>query len=450
MCSPRRSRVLYRFHSSGRWFFGSHWPNSSRNEKTRSFARAFSSSRRAPPMAASNESSAIASSRVTDCAAFLLSSKRRSLTVPRRIESSTERTMSRSWSSPARMSRKAITSGKLCPVSICISGNGNFAGRKAFSARRSSTMESLPPEKNSTGFAHSPATSRRMKTASDSSQSRWLRTGRARRAAFAGPRSCFARGGGAHETTVGSNVQPAFARFPDLPPPAPGANVFARDGGAGAGRAADGTVALVVQRVVGHLEGADVFPYLALAPVGKWIDLDDTPRGIVFLQLELGTRDGLLAALAGDPGFLAFERALERLDLADMAAALAQLLAFVEGIAAEIRDVFGNGAGIRPEHLHVVAVARADRADHVERIGVQPLRVEGEDFDFELVPQDGVGDHHVLGGEARGEGGRSVLERNAHQHALELGNLVLQRFGHVLPAPRRRRKSGTGRSTVAW
>jgi len=33
---------------------------------------------------------------------------------------------------------------------------------------------------------------------------------------------------------------------------------------------------------------------------------------------------------------------------------------------------------------------------------------------------------HVLGGEARGEGGRSVLERNAHQHALELGNLVLQ------------------------
>src|SRR5258706_9509714 len=107
---------------------------------------------------------------------------------------------------------------------------------------------------------------------------------RARRAAFAGPRSCFARGGGAHETAVRSNVQPAFARFPDLPPPSPGANVFARDGGAGAGRAADGTVALVLERVVGAIEGAGVFPYLALAPVGKRIDLDETPRALPFLQ----------------------------------------------------------------------------------------------------------------------------------------------------------------------
>src|SRR5258706_1196112 len=148
---------------------------------------------------------------------------------------------------------------------------------------------------------------------------------RARRAACAGPRSCFARGGGAHETAVRSNVQPAFARFPDLPPPAPGANVFARDGGAGAGRAADGTVALVVERVVGHLEGADVFPYPVLAPVGKWIEFRDTPHAVEFLEVQIGAADGLLPALSGDPGFLAFERALERLDLADMAAALAQL-----------------------------------------------------------------------------------------------------------------------------
>ena len=30
MCSPGRWRPLYSDHSSGRWFFGSHWPNSSR------------------------------------------------------------------------------------------------------------------------------------------------------------------------------------------------------------------------------------------------------------------------------------------------------------------------------------------------------------------------------------------------------------------------------------
>ena len=42
------------FHSSGRWFLGSQRWIWSRNENTRSLARDFSSSRRAPPNAASN------------------------------------------------------------------------------------------------------------------------------------------------------------------------------------------------------------------------------------------------------------------------------------------------------------------------------------------------------------------------------------------------------------
>ena len=67
MCSPLWWRPLYRFHSSGRCTFGSHWPNSSRKLNTRSLARAFSSSRRAPPNAASNLFSRIARSSVTVC-----------------------------------------------------------------------------------------------------------------------------------------------------------------------------------------------------------------------------------------------------------------------------------------------------------------------------------------------------------------------------------------------
>ena len=62
------------------------------------------------------------------------------------------------WPRPgARPSRRRdgrgtpSTSGKLCPVSICISGKGNLAGRKAFSAMRSITIESLPPENSSAG-----------------------------------------------------------------------------------------------------------------------------------------------------------------------------------------------------------------------------------------------------------------------------------------------------------
>jgi hypothetical protein len=53
-----------------------------------------------------------------------------------------------------------MTSGKLWPVSMCITGNGSFAGQKAFSARRSMTIESLPPENSSTGRSNSAATSR--------------------------------------------------------------------------------------------------------------------------------------------------------------------------------------------------------------------------------------------------------------------------------------------------
>ena len=55
------------------------------------------------------------------------------------------------------------------------------AGQNAFSARRSITIESLPPEKRSTGFSNSAATSRKMWIDSASSTSRcesWVGTGR--------------------------------------------------------------------------------------------------------------------------------------------------------------------------------------------------------------------------------------------------------------------------------
>jgi hypothetical protein len=76
----------------------------------RSLARAFSSSRRAPPMQASKPNSSIASSSVTDWCLLRDSSSCLRTTVPRFIESSTERTIRRSPSSAARLSRKAVTS----------------------------------------------------------------------------------------------------------------------------------------------------------------------------------------------------------------------------------------------------------------------------------------------------------------------------------------------------
>src|SRR3954451_15106722 len=51
--SPSCTRVLKRLQSFGLWLRGSHWPRLSRKEKTLSFARDRSSSRLAPPIAAS-------------------------------------------------------------------------------------------------------------------------------------------------------------------------------------------------------------------------------------------------------------------------------------------------------------------------------------------------------------------------------------------------------------
>ena len=65
-------------------------------------------------------------------------------------------------------SRYSITSGKLCPVSTCITGNGSAAGQNALRARCRSTAESLPPEKSSTPRSSSAATSRITWMASDS------------------------------------------------------------------------------------------------------------------------------------------------------------------------------------------------------------------------------------------------------------------------------------------
>ncbi len=91
----------------------------------RSFARARSSSRRAPPKAALKPCSSIASSRVTDCSRLRdARGPVSSTTRPLSIESWTLATISRAPGSATTRSRYSITSGKLWPVSTCMTGNG--------------------------------------------------------------------------------------------------------------------------------------------------------------------------------------------------------------------------------------------------------------------------------------------------------------------------------------
>jgi hypothetical protein len=135
-------------------------------------ARAFSSSRRAPPNAASNLFSRMARSSVKVCMG--LREGMVSTTRPASMSSCTLATTRRTPDSATRSSRACNTSSKLCPVSTCMTGNGSLPGWNALSARCSMTMESLPPENSSTGRSNSAATSRMMWMASASSERRWL------------------------------------------------------------------------------------------------------------------------------------------------------------------------------------------------------------------------------------------------------------------------------------
>src|SRR5205085_8634954 len=69
-------------------------------------------------------------------------------------------------------------------------------------------------------------------------------------------------------------VDPALLRRVRLPPPAAGPRRLVGRDRTCARRPADRLVALVLERVVGHLALAHVVPHLVLGPLGEWIQLD--------------------------------------------------------------------------------------------------------------------------------------------------------------------------------
>src|ERR671931_1109962 len=104
--------------------------------------------------------------------------------------------------------------------------------------------------------------------------------------------------------------------------PAAGALVLAADDGARARHAADRRVALVVQRVVRNLVDVEVGLHALRVPVDDGLHLPDAVALRPLDLLRVRARERLLAADAGDPRVIGRQRTLERLDLADVAAAV--------------------------------------------------------------------------------------------------------------------------------
>src|SRR5918995_5098059 len=108
--------------------------------------------------------------------------------------------------------------------------------------------------------------------------------------------------------------------------PAAGTLVLAHRHRTRAVNAPDRRVAAVVQRVIRNLVHGDVRVDALCVPVDEGLDLPDAVALGPLDLLRVRARVGLSASNAGDPRVVAGERALERLDLADRAAAVDVLL----------------------------------------------------------------------------------------------------------------------------
>ena len=229
-----------------------------------------------------------------------------------------------------------MTSGKLWPVSTCMSGNGKRAGPEGLLGQAQQHDRVLAAAEQQHGALE-----------------------------LGGDLAHDVDGLGLEGLQVGqlrvgelhADVQPAL----DLVGPRPAA--LAAAAGLGAGRAADRGVALVVQRVVGQVALVDALPEVALGPVGERVVLPHRALVVELDELRVGARGGLLAADAGDPGVGALQRALERRDL---------------GVAAAVRRARPRQAGIRGVlDLDVHAEALLEGAPRLQRLGEEHAGVDG-------------------------------------------------------------------------
>ena len=170
-----------------------------------------------------------------------------------------------------------------------------------------------------------------------------------------------------------------------LPPPPASALGLAGQDRPGARRAADRGEAVIEELVIRDLVRAHVVPDLVERPVGERVELDDVP----VLTVELDLRDvapahPLLAAEAGDPRVERRELALQRFDLADVAARDPEVDRPVHQVRPVRHRELRHVAAVRHLELHVDAVALVDLLEQRVRLRRQAPGVEREDPDVRV------------------------------------------------------------------
>src|SRR5438105_4125251 len=167
--------------------------------------------------------------------------------------------------------------------------------------------------------------------------------------------------------------------------------VLARPDGARAGNAPDGRIAPIVQRVVRNLVDVDVGVDALGVPVGERLDLENAVAIAPLDLLRTDSRRALLAPDARDPRVVAGERSFERLDLADVAAAVGV------GLPEAVDRIDGS------ERAKLQAVALDEPVAGLVRLREEHLRVELDDVDVEPELGDHVHEHGALALPGAGE-----------------------------------------------
>ena len=162
-------------------------------------------------------------------------------------------------------------------------------------------------------------------------------------------------------------------------------------------RAADRRVPVVEQLVVRDLVLADVVPHLVELPVSHRVELHDAAVIAVDLDLrDVLPRLPLFATQARDPRVERGQLALQRLDLADLAAGDPQVDAAVHQVRALGRDELRNRIAIGVLELHGDAVPLADLLEQRVRLGRQAPGVQREHADLGVDAPRHVDQRHAV------------------------------------------------------